>query len=175
MMYAVGQPFIKGKTDWSEHVGFEYNAIGGELRIMYNNLRDVEIEDIRSGDLSMGFFEEDNIQWFLFNFSKSFQFECSFTNHLVHEDNRGSTEYIEGDHGLLTVFLVEASTGILKAMRSCTFSKEFTKTYLNSIERSMNTPFNQQEHTKKVSLTYFKYKTFPDMWKRCTVFCNAGD
>jgi len=67
---------------------------------------------------------------------------------------------------LLTVMLIDASTGILKVMRAVTFSPEFTAAINHAVYEQSQRPWvGDMAYNRQVEAAYAKYPSVPAMVK----------
>jgi hypothetical protein len=74
---------------------------------------------------------------------------------------------------LCTVLLVEASNGILQAIRAVSFSPEFTRSLHKAIADQAALPHDPAEHDRAVADVVQRYST-DQLWARCQHRCEGG-
>lgn len=112
----VGKLFKDGVTKYQETCKFDMTDSGGNLIIFYNSPTMDEIEDISKGKAQYGYYKESNIIFMLFKFGSQEWMDCPYSVHL----SKNLTELQEASEGLgyaVNIYLVDASTGILKVAR----------------------------------------------------------
>jgi hypothetical protein len=74
---------------------------------------------------------------------------------------------------LLTVILVDAAGGIVLALRSVTFSPEFTRALHRAIADLVGAPYDRAAHERWTDETTRRLST-DQLWERCTTRCQGG-
>jgi hypothetical protein len=79
---------------------------------------------------------------------------CAYSWHLLEDDPRARVlppEPRDGaSHAALSIFLVDIQTGILRAMRVCSFSRPFTKKLHDAIRAQARQPFDRDAYARHV-------------------------
>jgi hypothetical protein len=167
--YEVGQLFQPNITRYKEETRFDFIQDGAVLMLFYNRPDPQEIEDVRSGRFEIGFCEKNGIMFMLFRFGSGPYMDAPYTAHLskpfTFEDPEPGMGYG------LTVYLVDATTGILYAIRYVGLSRDFSNRFRRAVERQKKTSFNRTEYDLKLSNIYRNYST-KDLLKYADAWCK---
>lgn len=127
--YEVGKLYSPSRSNWPENV--EYNFRGGahELRLFYPSPTVKEIADIQSGQVRLALYPYLDVIFFCFKFGDQPWSDSPYNYNLVPADERQLPEDADNvtQRRLLTAFLVDANTGILRAIRAVSMSPAFTR------------------------------------------------
>jgi len=142
----IGKPYIPGKTDYAE--GGEYNYRSGthELRIFLHDLAVAEISAVESGEAEFAFaYEQPDMLMFLYRFGRVLTWsDAPYTIHLVPEAQRTEPPSLSDDErALLTIILIDAHSGIVKALRVVSLSSELSAKLHAHIQRQAAAPFDE--------------------------------
>jgi len=155
--FEVGKLFREGIIKYEECVKFGFGETGGDMPIFLSSPSEKEIESIKNEKLEIAFYEKDEIIFFLSKFYGMYWMDAPYTVHLAQPfEFMDITE----DMGYsLTIFLVDAATGILKAGRYIGLGHKFSIELKNAILRQKELPFNKELYYKKVQDVYANYYT----------------
>jgi hypothetical protein len=157
MLYKVGELLEEGKTSYQEGVRFDYTHDGAILLLFYNNADEKELLDIRKGSLKIGMYVKDEVIFMLFKFASQNWIDAPYSVHLskLYEfDN-----IAEGMGIGLHIFLVDASTGILKAMRLIGLPTKFSKSFQKAVLAQKEIEFDKSKYAQKINMVYGNYST----------------
>ncbi len=158
--YSIGEPYIANKTAWPQAYEYNYSQGSHTLRMFVRTLHSKEIEGIREGKAQFALTIIGDIIFLHFRFAGAFDWsDCPYSIHMVDKDLQELPNLdFEPDIGaILTVFLVDAENGILKAMRVLTFNHRFTMKLHQAIIDQYHRPFNQADYERQVIETYKCY------------------
>lgn len=165
--FEVGKLFEEGKTRYEEGTRFSFDQSGGVLLLTYDRPTAKEIEEIRKGDLRLGILKKAGIIFLLFKFGSQPWIDASYTCHLSQpyvfdpvEDNTG--------YGMM-VYLVDASTGILKANRLIGLPTKMSKLFTEYVIEQQEKPFNKINYYNAINDIYRNYST-DDMVRMAETF-----
>jgi hypothetical protein len=181
----VGKPYDPRRTVWPE--GADYNFRGGhELRIFLGRATPAEVEAVRFGPVEFGFcpvefgsFAEPAGLVLVARFGPSLSFDCSYHWHRMAEATGDrslppAAEETSPDlRALLSVILVEATTGTVLVLRAVTFSPEFTRSLHKAIADQAGGAYDRAGHRRWVEALTARYTTH-QLWARCSIRCGAG-
>lgn len=125
----VGRPYIESKTQWPEAVEYNYRSGSHELRLFYPNLSAQEIADVGRGLVRLAFAVRGDVIYLCWRFGEQSWCDATYSIHLVPAAERSTPPIpvTPEERALLQVILVEATTGIIAAMRVVSFSPDFTR------------------------------------------------
>lgn len=135
--YEVDAPYVPGRTRWAEGVDFNFRNGELELRLFLGRLRPPEIEAIRRGTPEFALYVEETVILFLYRFGKAIPWsDAPFSWWLVPEEERSLPPAIHGpERALLQVILIDADTGLIRALRAVTLSPSLTLALYQAIAR----------------------------------------
>jgi hypothetical protein len=150
----VGKPYDPRRGSWPEGADYNFRQGGHELRIFLAGARPREVKAIRSGPLEFGFFAEPMGLFLITWFGSSLRFDCSYHWQRMAETTGDRTlppaleETSPALRALVTIILVEATNGVVLALRSVTFSPEFTRAIHRAIGDQVGAPYDRAAHER---------------------------
>jgi hypothetical protein len=176
----VGKPYSPGRRAWPE--GADYNFCGGghELRIFLGRATPEEVEAVRSGPAELGFFAEPPGLVLVARFGPALAFDGKYHWHRMAEVTGDRSlpppaeETSPALRALLSIILVEGTTGRVLALRAATFSPEFTRALHQAIADQAAGAYDRVEHQRWAEALTARYTTH-QLWGRCSIRCRGGD
>lgn len=176
--YKVGELYHQDRTVWEERTEYNFREGGHELRIFMAHLTAREIADVRFNEAEFGLFVQGDILLFLYRFGRSIPWgDAPYSWHLVPPEGRTLPEpaHMAEPHLLLTVFLVEATTGILKAIRQLTFSPAFGAALSLAILEQSQRPWpGGRGYDMQLGAVYTRYPRSSDLLKDAIARTRGG-
>jgi len=178
-MYAieVGKPYHPARRSWPEGGGYNYRSEGHELRVFLRAAARAEVAAVASGLVEFGFFAEPEGLFLIARLGPTLCFHCSYNWHRVSAAGRTLPPPTEETSPALrapvTIILVEATTGIVLALRTVTFSPEFTRALHRAIAAQVGAPYDRAAHERWADETTARNST-EQLWARCTMRCQGG-
>lgn len=141
--YVVGQPYSKTRTRWPEVVEYNYRGGEHELRAFLEKPAAGEIAAIKAGACKFGVMVVDPVIFFLYDFGDGkIDGDAPFSMHLVPASERQAPPALApGQQVLLHVILVDATTGIIKALRVVSMSPAMSAALHEAIKHQLDDPF----------------------------------
>ena len=176
----VGKPYQPGRRRWPEGVDYNWRSGGHELRLFLGGATRHEVEAVRSGPVQFGFFAEPEGLFLIARFGPTLSFDCSYHWHRMAEVTGDRTlpppaeETSPELRALLSVILIEATTGVVLALRAATFSPEFTRAIHRAIAGQAAGTYDRVEHLRWAEALTARYTTL-ELWARCAMRCKGGD
>jgi hypothetical protein len=173
--YAVGKPYNAGKTVWPEMPALRLTAQGTQLLLFYRSPTDQEISAIRTGKASFGWIASELTGVLAFRFHPLPWADVPYTPHREQPDDTPGLP--EGDEGqlLVQIVLVDADTGIIRALRALTWPERFTKAVRASVQEMLDKPFNAAATDAALDALYARYpQTDQLVRQRADVTCTGG-
>lgn len=172
----VGELYNPNVTRWPEMP--EYNCRAGqhELLLPFASPSEEEVASVQSGHAHFAFCEESVAIILLYRFEPDVPWgDAAFNIHLVPPDERQLPPLPEAtnERALITTLLVDAKTGILRAMRGLTLSPDFTRKLHQAIHRQRAVPFHEATYRAGVQRVYERFQT-KDLLKRAVASCRGG-
>lgn len=171
--YQVGEVYHKGKTHWQEGSDFNYRSGALELRLFFSHLTGADIRAVKGGACSFAFTEIEGIIFFLFEFGRACPLsDNSYSIHLVPLHERTpAPELAPGEMALLSIILVSAEDGIIRALRQISLGHDFSKALYDAINAQYARPFDRTEHDRKIAAVYAVYPSSQALLARAQATC----
>jgi hypothetical protein len=167
--HEVGELFEEGKTRYNEGVIFEFTQSGPILLMFFNHPTENEIASIKSGKLELAFLEKDEVIFILSKFQGMSWIDAPYT---VHLSKPFTFDNMTPDQGFgLTIYLIDASSGILKAIRYVGLSNDFSGKLKATILRQKEMSFDAIAYNRRINTIYANYST-DDLVRRAETFCK---
>jgi len=153
----VGKLFESGKTRYTEGIKFEFTSSGPVLLIYFESPTDKEINSISKGKFRIGFYDIENIIFMLAKFEDISWMDAPYNIHLS-QPFSFSEQLEQEDLGFgLQIFLIDAATGILKAIRLVGLGHKFSIKLRDTILKQKEMPFDNQSYIAKLNDLYKRY------------------
>jgi hypothetical protein len=177
-LYFVGKPYDPTRRAWPETADYNFRADGHELRIFMRGLSSKEIEAVRTGRVEFGLLIELPEIFVITRFLRpddrvGMALDCSYQWHRVDPAERTAPPAREETRAVCTIILVEASTGLIAALRAVSYSPEFTRSFHRAIADQAQLPYDRVEHERAVA-EMTRRNTTDELWDRCKVRCEGG-
>lgn len=172
----VGQPFSHERSKW-EDGRIEYRFFSGNhmLQLCLGQLTPQEIKAFRKNPVRVALFIEGNVIFFIFKIEGCMDWsDQGFSIHLVHEQNRDLPSLPPGMRTPLNLVLVDADTGIVRALRMVTFSPHFSRLLHDAMRRQIELPFEPAVHQAVIQDVYRRYPRTADLAKAAVIIEKAG-
>jgi hypothetical protein len=174
----VGKRYEPSRRRWPEGADYNYRSGGHELRLFLGGATPGEVDAVRFGPVQFGFFAEPEGLFLITRFGTRMSFDCSYNWHHVSAEDRTlpppSEETSPALRALITILLIEANTGVVLAIRTVTFSPEFTRAIHRAIADQVGAPYEKAAHERWADGMTQRLSTH-QLWARCTVRCRGGD
>lgn len=176
-LYKVGELYSPNKTAWAEGVDFNFRSGQYELRIMMRSPAPVEIANYKNGYSRFALYVKDDILMLCFKFGDQPWSDGSYSYHLVPEDERIPPEELNKGHMiLLTVFLIDAENGILKAIRVVTLSEKFSQRLVKEINEQIKRGWpGDEEYNNQLDYLLQNYSSEELSKRHAVVRCRGGE
>lgn len=168
----VGQPYIPGQGKLEEKIRYRLDNEGHSLLIVKTKITDQEIEDVESGAAQLGIYVDGPIIFLLFKFGTSKWNDAPYSWHTVPSGIRVyPQEALEVS--TLKVVLVDATGGLVKAVREIPLTAEFAGQLNEYITIQANGSFNGLSYAKHINMVYNQY-TAEEMREMATTYMNIS-
>jgi len=180
--YIVGQLYDPSRKSWPEGADYNFRAGGHELRIFLGRATPREIAAVGTGRVDFGLMAELPEMFVVSRFRGPdgrvvCSFDCSYSWHRVSPDERTDPPVWEDTspqlRALTSIILVEATNGVILALRTCSYSPEFTRSFHRAIHDQAALPYDQAEHERAVADIVRRLNT-DQIWERCAIRCEGG-
>jgi hypothetical protein len=176
-LLSVGQPYLSGLSYWPEAAEYNWRSGRHELRLFLARLTLKQVAAVRSGPVEFGMFVEREGLFVITRFGRSLFLDTSYQWHCVDPAERVPPPPHEETspelRALLTIILVDASAGIVRALREVSYSPEFTRAIHRAIADQAAAPFDALAHVRWAQ-GMLRFDTH-QLWDRCTIYCKGGD
>jgi hypothetical protein len=180
--YEVGEPYIPDRRVWPEGATFSYRAGEFVLTLFLNTPDHFEVEAIRSGRCEFTLYDEDNLVILGYSFmgdhgnvAPSY---VPYQWHVTPEAERfpvpDPAKLVPGSRVVLTVLLVNASGGVIGAVRPVSLSPEFTRRLCRAITHQAAGPWDSAEYDRKVQALRAKFPTGSELAPACRFRMEDG-
>lgn len=182
----VGQLYIPGRTSYPEAVQYNYRSGGHELLMWLANPRESEVEAVRAGPCQFALLTWRDVIFFLYRFEHLRGgipwSDAPFSIHLVPPDQRtlpAPLSEIAHDpdeaRALLQIILVDAGTGIVRALRAVTLSPAFTAALHAAIRAQAERPWpGDAAYDAQIQAAYAAYPSTRQMVKAAQSRTKGG-
>lgn len=160
--YEVGKLYNPNRYVWPEAVQYNYRSGGHELVLFYRRPTASEILAVRREPAEFALAVHEDVIFFLATFGPNHWEDSPFSIHLVPEEQRTlpPTELTPETRVLLPVTLVDASNGIVRAMRQLTLSPAFTAKLYERLRAQAARPFpGQVRYDQQIAYYYRRYNS----------------
>lgn len=158
--YKVGERYHPDRTSWPESPQYNYRAGAHMLDLFYRNLSASEIDDIRFApvELAINTQASKDVIFFLYRFGSAPWSDAPYTWHMVTKDEQTMPATLaDGEGQLLSVTLVEATNGIIRALRVVSMSPHFSRKLHDAIRAQAARPFDQATYDAELARCYQRY------------------
>ncbi len=175
---AIGKPLFEGRTELPEAIEYNYQAGDHTLLLSMKNLHPKEIEAVRQDEAEFGLYCENSIVFLLYRFGEILPWsDSAFSWWNVSEEDRRipAPQANPAERILLKIILIEAATGIVKAIRVTTLSPVFTEKLQDAIrQQATGEEFSRAEFVAR-SLAIYKNQSPAALALKAVVKTKGGD
>lgn len=152
--YVVGKQFPLNRKRHGDGCAFEYLGTGPSILIYYSNPTDIEIDRVETAPFDVGFFSYKSVLYVIANIGGDI-IECPF-NVNMHAEAQ-SLKSTGGKQGILSIFLIDADTNILKAMRLTGMPPQFADALWESVSTQFDEAFDKNQYNALVDAIEEQY------------------
>ena len=167
--YSVGQPYNPTITRWPECALYSYRSGEHELLLFLEGPSKGECLAVKKGDAKFALLLEGDVIFLLYSFGAQLPWsDAPFSYHLVEAAERTLPPLDIGqqERALLSVTLIDAATGLIRAMRALSLSHRFTEQLHAAIHRqAARTWSGRAAYQSQVDEVRRRYRT-PDLMAR---------
>ena len=162
----VGQLFQEGKTVYKEEVQFDIQQGTPTLYLFFNSPLEQEFVDIKSGNFSCGLYIKDDLIFSLFKFGSCNWVDAPYSAHLSKPFTLDDAS--DGMGYASHILLIDAATGILKAIRLVGLPTQYSRYLKRAITKQKQYGFNKIKYDQDVRAISEIYTT-NDMVQRADI------
>lgn len=172
----VGRLYHPGRRSWPEGTHYNYRSGGHEWLISFPRPSMEEIFAVRKARAEFALGLERDILFLFFRFGDRLWSDASYTYWLMPENQRSlpEAEATENTRARLNVILIDATSGLIKALRAVTFSPEFTGALHEAIRIQAENPVTPAEYEAALSDVYGRWTTGM-LLARAVAQCQGGE
>jgi len=172
----VGEPFVPERTVWDDG-RFEYRYFSGShlLQICWSAPSQEVTHAFSNGEMHAAVYEECGVLFFLFKINGFMDWsDQALSIWLVPERDRSIPPLRDGEHAVLTLALVDADTGLVRALRVVTYSPRLSRLFLDGLRTQLETPFDRAQHQATIASLYQRYATSTELARRAAFIERVG-
>lgn len=174
---SVGQPYAPGVTQFPECAQYNYRAGVHELVLFYGSPSKAEVLAARKGRAEFALaLPSPQVIILAHRFGDDLPWSDSpYSWHLVpeHERDLPSADIEQSMRAQLHVILVDAATGIVRALRLVTLSPAFTRTLHAAIREQAALPFDGYDRALRE--VYARHPSTDSLVARAAIRCTGGE
>lgn len=181
---AVGQPLDPRKRSWEEGAMYTYQQRMHQALLFCKDIRPFERKAVEGGLARFRLYVEEDVIVLLFKIDgpggKGIDWhEAPYSWYLVPEEARTlpppPPDIPLGEGAPVSILLIDAATGIIRAMRVLVLSHEFTVHLHRAILSQAGRPFDQKRYQEQVHMLRRKFPTVPLMVAAAKIRCTVGN
>ncbi|MBF9135232.1 hypothetical protein I0C86_41010 [Plantactinospora sp. S1510] len=172
--YRVGGLYNASRTSWNEGTYLRFTAAGPELILFFARPSAKEIADLRRGAPWFAWIDSEHVGLLAFKFGTAIPWSDA-PYHPGRESEPVTFDHQGDNHLLLLVLLVDADTGIIRAMRQVTWPPAFAQRVARSIRRMSATPYSERAFDLALNQLYRQWPgTEQLVEERADITCYGG-
>lgn len=154
---SVGQLYLHGRTHWPECTQYNYRGGAHELLLFLGSPSPAEIKSVRQGGARFALHVEQPVVLLLWSFAPGLPWsDASYSWHLVpaHERDLPSADLEEDKGILLRIVLVDAATGLVRAIRAVSLTSAFARALHAAIREQAARVWSEAEYDATLQRVY---------------------
>lgn len=152
----VGKLYQDGLNQIPEGIKFDFNQVGGFLRIVFHSPLDNEIKEIEQGKIKLGLFEKYGIIFFLIKFGSLSWMDAPYYVGLAKPDELEKLTDEKTGYAVQIV-LIDGMTGLVKVLKLIELPHSMSVRLKELIEKQRNTQI--RDYNAVLSQIYSRYNT----------------
>jgi hypothetical protein len=186
-VYEVGQFYDPLRRQWPEGAQYGYRSGGHELLLFFRTPSSREVRAVEFGPAEFALVAEGPLLVLLYQFrvvpypgarlAMAIPWSAApFTIHRVPTDERVLPELPDDpeQRAVLGIILIDADTGIIRAMRAVTFSPAFTAELEEAIRQQAALPYDSDSYGRLQAALERRYPTTEVLLSIARVRCAGG-
>jgi hypothetical protein len=174
----VGESLDSEIEVWPEGTHYTYDSAGHCLTLMFSDPIAEEVESVQMGEVHFALLLKEGVVFLVFKFGSMPWSYGPYSWWLVSPEFRRVPEFEmpPESHALLTTILLDSDTGVVRALRVCTFSVEFTATLHQAIrEQTRQEDWSPETHDNIIRRVDLEYLVCESMLHDAIITCKGGD
>lgn len=158
--YAVGEPYTE-RTHWPELAQYNYRGGEHELVLFFDRPTSKETQAVRKEVVEFALFIERRLIVMLYRFGTAIPWsDAPYSIHLVPSEQRTLPPATgPAEQALLHIVLVDASSGIIRALRVVSLVPEFTQALHRAIREQAEMPFTRADYNGELESLFARYSS----------------
>lgn len=172
----VGSAYHPSRTSWPECAQYNYRSGAHELVLFLGSPSPTETEACKSGQAHFALYARDSLLLLLYELSPGLPWsDAPYSWHLLpaHERDLPSADLGPEARAHLTIVLVDANTGLVRALRLVSFSHEFTVALHAAIRAQAAHAFDAKRYDRELAALYARCST-AKLLELCPARCLGG-
>lgn len=172
----VGELYAPEITSWPTE-RFECRYFDGNhlLQICDASITEKTLEAFHYGQIHVGLFQRNQVLHILFRIEGFYDWsDQAFTMMRVDPADRALPALAPGEHTGINFFLVDANTGVIRAMRLVTYSAHASQVLHRILKEQLAAQQPQQVFEYAVAMNYAAYPTSKAMSRNALLIEKAG-
>lgn len=176
-LLVVGDLYVPGRTSWPEAAEYNYTRAGHDLRLFFAEPSISEVLAARSAKIRLALLVEPPLIVLAYKIPGLADWsDAPYTWHLVPPEHRAIPEVATGEQrAWLNVTLVDASTGILKALRAVTLTPLATQLLHAAIAAQAAQPWDLAAYDAALANLYARHASSEDIAKAAQALITGGN
>jgi len=169
----VGELYHPQRTTWPELAQYNYDANGHHLTLFFEAPSTQEKLAVKRGPWRFALYEHGSVLFLCHRSKTSPWSDSPYSWHRVPLERRQVPPVLEGDErAVLGIVLVDAATGVVEAIRSLSWSPDFSTAVHEAIRRQIESPYEPGQHNADINEAYKKHSSVRSMVK--AAFAQSG-
>jgi len=158
----VGALYRPGRRSYPERGQYMLRDDGHELALFFASPSGREVDIMSRGEAEFGLLVRGSVMFFLYRFGSGGEIDWSdvpFSIHRVPKEERASMPKAAapGERGRLNVVLIDASSGLVRALRRVSLSAAFTSQLHDAIRAQAASPYDPAVYSGDLSAAYDRF------------------
>jgi hypothetical protein len=150
----VGQLYSPTRTRWPETPHLRLSPASSDLALFLNEPSDEEASEVRAGAVSFAWVDGGPVSVLCFRFGALPWMDTPFEPWQVPAGERGVPAGGPGQYLPLQITLVDAATGIVKAMRVAAWTPDFAEQVRETLRRQLAAPGDHDAAARRLAAMY---------------------
>lgn len=172
-----GKLYNPNRTTWPDGaLNWTLATTGVELLMTFSRPTSAEVNDVRQGPAQFGLLAGDHALMIAHRFGAQPWADAPWqlSRQEVGGYPAGLTEVGTGQHLLVQIVLVDADTGIIKALRGTTWPEPFVTALRAAIERQRAAGGRDRDGQQEIERWYARFATTPDLVANADLVIAGG-
>jgi len=171
----VGKLYQKGVNQYSEGVHYNFDKAGHILHLFIKNPTASEINNIKKGEIYWNFLVYPECLFLLIKFGSLPWFDAPYSWWIVPKQRRIVPKLEEHELFTIQIILINATTGIVEAIRLISLPKIESQTLLNIIQFQIENPISPEAYHRRIDQIYQLCPTSEAMIKLIDKYNNHNN